>query len=274
MTIVSCRLGRRSAQPSAGPGKLIVSENELSKRDHAYRVRNVGDEMRWYALQHVSFEGPGCLEAWANLRGHCLTRVEVWKDSPLPELADVDGLFVLGGPMSVGDQDECPWLAAEKRFIAKALADGKYCIGICLGAQLLSLVAGGTVTRNMRPEIGWFPIQRVTSASASRLRDAFPEEIMAFHWHGDRASVPSGATHLARSAGCREQAFALSDRTLAFQFHLEATPESIEALIANCPLPVDGGTFVQSAAAMRRLSHHTAKANELLSTLLDVLCGM
>lgn len=229
--------------------------------------------MRWFALQHVPFEGPGYLETWANKQWHGLTRVKMWEVSTLPCLSEFDGLFVLGGSMGAGDDDKFPWLAAEKHLISQALSAGKFCVGICLGAQLLSLVAGGTVSRNEYLEIGWFPVQRTPTGSVSRLWDAFPKEFMAFHWHSDQATIPPGAVHLASSRGCVEQAFAIGDRVLALQFHLEATPATIDELISHCPSAREA-EYVQSPGVIRSLMQHATAANCVLEKMLNRLCGL
>ena len=74
--------------------------------------------MRWHCLQHVPFEGPGYLESWARRRGYALARTPVWAGAGLPALDELDGLFVLGGPMNVYEESRHPWLAAEKVFLA------------------------------------------------------------------------------------------------------------------------------------------------------------
>ena len=41
----------------------------------------------------------------------------------------------LGGPMSVNDEQEYPYLQQEKAFIRHMIKDKKQVLGICLGAQ-------------------------------------------------------------------------------------------------------------------------------------------
>jgi putative intracellular protease/amidase len=60
--------------------------------------------------------------------------------------------------VGANDDDEHPWLAAERRFIANAVENGKLVPGICLGAQLLAAALGGRVFRNPEREIGWHPV--------------------------------------------------------------------------------------------------------------------
>ncbi|MGD0277670.1 MAG: gamma-glutamyl-gamma-aminobutyrate hydrolase family protein [Smithella sp.] len=64
----------------------------------------------------------------------------------------IDPLLVLGGPMSVNDEDKIPWLVSEKQFICEAINSGKPVLGICLGAQLIASAAGIRIYRNPEKE--------------------------------------------------------------------------------------------------------------------------
>lgn len=229
--------------------------------------------MRWHCLQHVPFEGPGYLATWVRARGHRLTSTKLWQDHILPERDEFDGLFILGGPMNVYEVDEHPWLAAEQQFIALALVDDKPILGICLGAQLLAVVLGGSVTQNLDTEIGWFPVELTPAAHESALLRGFPERFMVFHWHGDRFSIPPDAIHLARSEACDEQAFVYKNRAVGLQFHLESTEHSIAALIQHCGEDISCGQYIQDSYAIQESSDQLPAAHRLLDTLLDRLAS-
>ncbi|MBI4605138.1 MAG: type 1 glutamine amidotransferase [Planctomycetes bacterium] len=230
--------------------------------------------MRWHCLQHVPFEGPAHLASWAGSRGHSLSFTELWTGAALPPLERFDGLFVLGGPMNVYEEDRHPWLAAEKRLLGEAVAAGKVVLGVCLGGQLLSVVLGGEVTRNREREIGWLPVDLLPGARGAGPFRGFPERFTAFHWHGDRFSIPSGATHVARSDACEEQAFVLGDRIVALQFHLETTEESAESLLERCAGEVVPSAHVQPPAAMRGKAVLQRECHEHLEGLLDALAAV
>lgn len=224
--------------------------------------------MRWSCLQHVPFEGPAYLDAWAKAKGHDLKRVEVWTGAGLPRAEEGDGFFVLGGPMNVYEEYRYPWLVPEKKLIAEVIAARKPILGICLGAQLISVVLGGTVTENPWKEIGWLPV-RMTPVGRQALpfRD-FPEQFMAFHWHGDHLSIPSGAVHAARSDACEEQAFIYAGRVVGLQFHLEFTEESIGALVQNCGDEITCGRYVQDPPSMEEHAVYLKETHALLDGLL------
>ena len=92
--------------------------------------------LRIHALLHVDFEDLGFIAKWAEQRGHPVSYTRFYNDEPLPALKntnnadDFDWLIVMGGPMSIHDENEFGWLKAEKRFIQQCIDAGKTVIGI------------------------------------------------------------------------------------------------------------------------------------------------
>ncbi|HRR34963.1 MAG TPA: amidotransferase [Kiritimatiellia bacterium] len=228
--------------------------------------------MHAHILQHVPFEGLGSIESWLTARHARVTWTRFFEDLSLPEADDVDLLIALGGPMSVNDEERLPWLRAEKRFIARGIELGRPVLGICLGAQLIANALGARVYPGPHREIGWFPVY---SMQAEDCLFAFPDEFLAFHWHGETFDLPSGAVHLARSDACRHQAFRYGRNVLALQFHLETTPASTDALITRCRDEWQGGgPYVQTEATLRATSPQTyAAINARMSAILDAWAG-
>lgn len=93
--------------------------------------------MRVLVLQHIACEPPGVFEDVLGERGAELHRVELDEGDPLPDWRDFDAIVAMGGPMSVNDLAELPWLAEEKRAIGDAVRAGTPFWGVCLGVQLL-----------------------------------------------------------------------------------------------------------------------------------------
>lgn len=224
--------------------------------------------MRVHYLQHVPFEGPGSMLPALTAMGHSLSFTPLYAGGKLPAQNEFDALIVMGGPMSVHDEDTLPWLAAEKRFIKATVSAGKRVLGVCLGAQLLAEVLGGIVCRNAHREIGWWPVTKRTDCASSTLAAAFPDEALVFHWHGETFSLPPGARLLCTSSGCRNQGFVWNERVLALQFHLETTPHNARDLISNCVDEIDGTRYVQDAATMLADAGRFADANALMDVLL------
>jgi GMP synthase-like glutamine amidotransferase len=257
--------------------------------------------MRVHWLQHVPFEGLGSIEPWLLERGHQLsvTRFQHWGRASgrmgaaepvggegLPDPGALDCLIAMGGPMSVNDEHLHPWLAAEKRFIARVIERGIPVLGICLGAQLIASALGARVLRNPEPEIGWFPVQAIPAATAGSISTtnsttnavpagfAFPPSLPVFHWHGETFELPPGAVPLARSAACANQAFSLGDTVVGLQFHLETTPEAARVLVEHCGEELVAAPFVQSAAEIlaapaERYAAAQAVLHQLLTALLS-----
>jgi len=114
--------------------------------------------MRAHWFQHVSFEGLGSIELWLDSNGYEVTFTRFFESADLPDPDAIDLLVVMGGPMSVNDEDQFPWFVSEKRFIREIIESGKPVLGICLGAQLIANALGANVYPNPVKEIGWFPI--------------------------------------------------------------------------------------------------------------------
>ena len=200
--------------------------------------------MRILCLQHVSFEGPAALLEWAQTRGHALRSHLVYEDGALPSIEDFDCLFIMGGPMNIYEEAEYPWLAKEKALIRGAIAGGKYLIGVCLGGQLIAEALGAAVNKAAQPEIGWYSIQNVADCPAWC---KIPEDLTVMHWHRDQFEIPKRAKRIASSEACENQGFIYDDRVLAWQCHLEASPESLAALVDACGDELIGGSVNMSS---------------------------
>lgn len=184
---------------------------------------------RLLVFQHVAVEPLGTLDVLIRARGHRI-RFHNFERDPQAE-PDVDryrGLIVLGGPMNVEDQHRRPHLKTELKTIERALEQGKPVLGICLGAQLLAHVLGATVRRHDRPEIGWYELRVHREGQADPVLGAAGERLPVFQWHAYSFDLPHGATHLASTETCEQQAFRFGRNAYGFQFHLEADAEVIE----------------------------------------------
>lgn len=208
--------------------------------------------MRLHAIQHVPFENLACIETWARRKQHQISNTRMFDDLGFPDTADFDWLIVLGGPMNIYEEKKYPWFVREKKFIEKAIKDGKTILGICLGAQLLADVLGAKVSRNREKEIGWHPVTLTEEGKRSPVFGVLPREFTPFHWHGDTFEIPNGAIRTAQSQGCLNQAFEYEGRVIGLQFHLESTMKSIEGLVENCRHEIQRGKYVQSPEMLFR----------------------
>lgn len=227
--------------------------------------------MKIHYLQHVPFEGLGNIASWVRQRGHSLSVTHLFQNAALPDPAAIDGLVVMGGPMSVNQEGKFSWLAAEKEFLSKYVALKKPVLGICLGSQLLAEVLGAAVYPNRYKEIGWFPIELNQAARQSPFFHNCPHRLRVFHWHGDTYDLPDGARLLASSQACRHQAFVCDDFLVGLQFHLEVTPESIASLAQNGAADLTPGKYVQEAPLLYGNTTDIKTVNGVMIQVLDNL---
>jgi GMP synthase-like glutamine amidotransferase len=134
----------------------------------------------------------------------------------------------MGGPMSVNDEDELPWLRAEKTLIAEAAHAGVPIFGACLGSQLLAASLGGEVVAGTAPEVGILPVFLTEAAVDDPVFAGLPHELPTLQWHGGTFSLPDGAVLLASSPAYPNQAFRWGRRAYGVQFHLEVSREMAE----------------------------------------------
>jgi GMP synthase (glutamine-hydrolysing) len=225
--------------------------------------------MKIHWLQHVAIEGLGSIAGWAAQNGCLLTASRMFAGDALPSVGNFDMLVIMGGSMSVNDEVAHPWLIGEKRFINQAIQAGKMVLGICLGAQLIANVLGARVYPADHQEIGWFAVEKTRTASNADVGCALADKLDVFHWHGETFDLPHGAVHLARSRVCENQAFAMGQRIVGLQYHLETTPESVDALIQHCRHELVTAPYVQTATDMQSQPNRFRALNLEMDRLLD-----
>lgn len=187
-------------------------------------------------VQHVAAEGPGAIGVELAAVGLELDVRPVWvaaAEAGLPStLADHSALVIMGGPMAAHSNAGFPTRGAELALAAAAVARGVPTLGVCLGAQLLAVAAGGRCFRGSGPEIGWYPIELTAAAADDALFEGVPRLLQVFHWHGDTFDLPAGAVLLAGSADYANQAFRLGPRAWGLQCHPEVDEATVAAMVA------------------------------------------
>lgn len=234
--------------------------------------------MHIHYLKHVPFEGLGSMEDVFVARGCELTRTCMYEDQSLPSIHDMDALVVMGGPMSVGDDDEYPWLTLEKEFIESVIKRDVPVLGVCLGAQLIANVLGAKVTKNTHEEIGWFEVNRtrVNRTQVNQTKglmdgriERLPASFDAMHWHGDTFEIPDGAVNFLASEACANQGFVYGDSTLALQCHLEMLPSVVQAIYQECGKPEKTGAYIQGLEEMLAPADKFMQARKTLEDFLE-----
>jgi GMP synthase (glutamine-hydrolysing) len=176
-------------------------------------------------LQHIACEPPGAFEDVLVAAGADIHRVELDEGASLPPWQDFVAIVAMGGPMSVNDDAELPWLTAEKQAIAEAVRAGVPYWGSCLGVQLLAAALGARVYPGSQPEVGVLPVALTDEGRADPVFAGLPTEFETLQWHGDTFDVPEGGVLLASSPAFPNQAFRVGRAAYGVQFHVEVTDQ-------------------------------------------------
>ena len=190
-------------------------------------------------IQHVEHEGPDLIADLARERQMTidLRRPSLGDPFPDPDACRNTIALVLGGPMGVNDrlQPGMDWLQRELDWLKGWHQRQKPVLGICLGAQLLAVAAGGRVEQLQvgqpaQPwkEVGFGAIHWVVDPTREPLLQGLNPSETVLHWHGDRIRLPSAATLLGSSLHCREQVFRIQGHAIGLQCHLEISDSSLE----------------------------------------------
>jgi len=182
----------------------------------------------------------------------------------LPDPREFDLVVSLGSDDSAHD-DTVPYLRQEWEVLETAVRAEVPVLGICFGAQLLSVVLGGSVAPLPDgPEIGWLTVR----TDHPEIVDAGPWLI----WHLDAMTVPPGAVSVAWT-GRATQAFA-AGRAVGLQFHPEVTIEAAQVWAAHyrdhlVGLGIDPDALL--AEIRVRDSESRRRAHELTDRVLERL---
>ena len=172
--------------------------------------------------RYAPHEGPGYFATYLTRRNVPWRLVKLDEGEPVPNMATIGGLGMMGGPMSAND--DLPWVTPMLDLVRRSVAADVPVIGHCLGGQLLAKALGGQVVRNRVKEIGWGRVHVLETPLAPLWGPA--SAFLSYHRHGETFSLPQGAVRIWSSDHCENQAFVLGMH-FGMQCHIEMT----EALI-------------------------------------------
>lgn len=187
--------------------------------------------------KNIEKEGPGTIEDYLNMQKIPHEVVELAKSESLPETREFDTLIMMGGPMSVNEDEKYPFIKEEEKLVRDFISKGKKILGVCLGAQIMAKALGARVYMGNKEEVGWLDIELTEEGlmdlhmknlafNSATSEDPF-RKFKVFHWHEETFDMPKCAVRLASSELYRNQAFRYGDKAYAFQFHIEVNKKMI-----------------------------------------------
>ncbi|TFV45141.1 type 1 glutamine amidotransferase [Blastococcus sp. TF02A-35] len=201
---------------------------------------------------------PARLGEWLRAAGLELDERRLGLGEQLPgSLEGFDGLLVLGGPQSsMDDEVTSPELVGVRHLLREAVDADLPTLAVCLGAQLLAQVGGGSTRVGVDgPEVGATLVAKRDAADRDPVFGPLPLSPDVVQWHHDEISrLPAGATLLASNPHYPHQAYRVGRHVYALQFHIETTPEMVRAWAESDPVgvaasPLDLETLCLRAAA-------------------------
>jgi GMP synthase-like glutamine amidotransferase len=202
---------------------------------------------------------PARLGEWLRDAGLELDERRFSTGDPLPaDLTGFDGLLVLGGPQSSLDTAEVsPELLGVRTLLGQAVAADIPTLAVCLGAQLLAQVGGGSTRVGADgPEVGATLVAKRDAADADPLFGPLPLSPDVLEWHHDEIDrLPAGATLLASNPRYANQAYRVGEHVYGLQFHIEADEALVRQWAEADPVGVastglDVDTVCARAAAL------------------------
>lgn len=208
-------------------------------------------------LQHQDDCGPGYLGDRARELGFTVEIADLAAGDRPADPRRFAMVVPLGSDDSVLDTS-VPYLAAERAFLADAVAHGVPVLGVCFGAQMLATVLGARVRPLDRPEVGWLTVD----TNEPEVVDGGPWLV----WHMDALECPPGAELLATTP-VAVQAFRHGPH-LGVQFHPEATPRSARAWAAKYHETL-GENGVDARELLDETDRRRLEARDRAAALLD-----
>lgn len=169
-------------------------------------------------IEHGPDDPPGFLGEWLDDRE--IPWLVRRRDDAQDAMPDASALVSLGS--SHAAYEPTAWVQAHIELLRQAAADTPV-LGLCFGAQALSIALGGDAHRAAEPEIGWVKPE----GSVDALDGPW------FSWHFDTLTPPAGAAVLATTERAVQ---AYTDRHhVGLQFHPEVTAAIARGWIDNDP---------------------------------------
>ena len=123
--------------------------------------------------------------------------IRLYDGEALPNLDEIAAVVSLGGAMGAYDEEDFPFLVAEKELLRAAVDRGLPVLGICLGCQLLADALGGSAYAAPEMEVVFGPLDLEPAGADDPVVKTLAEPVLSFH--GDTWDPPPGAVVLAKT---------------------------------------------------------------------------
>ena len=146
---------------------------------------------------------------------------------------DFDAVLVTGSPLSVTRPTK--WMVETATYLREAGEKKVPVLGICFGHQLLGLAYHSKVIRNPKGrETGTITVTLTEAGKSDPIFSGAPPTFFAQATHEDVIdALPNQATLLAYNSNSGVQAMAIGKYVRSVQFHPEARPENLKAVITS-----------------------------------------
>lgn len=154
---------------------------------------------------------------------------------PATPLDQYSGLVVLGGDENIDEVDRYPYLEREYEIVNDWIEADRPLFGVCLGAQMIAHVSGGSVFKASEREFGWEQIDVLPAGRDDPVTGFGADTLIGLAWHDYAFEPPPGSTTLASNSVC-VQAFRYRE-AWGFQHHPEIEGSVLDHWLA--PLLAD-----------------------------------
>ncbi len=178
-------------------------------------------------ITHLPDRKSGLVREAIEHAGYPIREQNAFDGASLPPIDRVGAIVSLGGKMSATRVDDDEYLTAEVSLLQAALASGVPTLGICLGAQLLAVAAGGDVLKMPRVYVGWPELSLTTAAGDDPVFGELSAGTRVLKWHEDRIEPPPGAAVLATTTSPGAALFRVGRAAWGSQMHIEVTTEML-----------------------------------------------
>lgn len=218
-------------------------------------------------LQHEDHLSPGSLQTCLQQFGIPMQVFRPDQGQAVPkEAKDFSGIVLLGSERCA--LDPVAWIRTELALCRDALSLEVPVLGLGIGAQMLTMAAGGKVIPCPVPSYGW-ALTRFTAQANALFGAQAPLEL--FNAHAHRLELPAGAQNLLYDGRNPSKGYALGPH-LALLCPLELTQQGLQAWCArkSSQLSLAKGPDVQSRISMlRALPERMGKLEQLAAKLFS-----